>query len=839
MNEHNHNQKIYEVALGALLHDIGKFLQRAEVELDAQSEGMANYICPTRPDGGPSHLHVLYTNYFFENVLGRFPSELDKSQVANLASYHHKPDEPIRVIIQQADHASSGSDRRHREDERDVKKFREQGMKSIFSSVRLRENEVRPLYYVLGALDPGNKEIYCPRSEQRVPQQAYRDLYEAFCRDLDRIPTDSLKLYLESLVSLLRTYAWCILSDTVGEPDVPLFDHLFTTSAIACALYQYHEEKGDLDHQQAIADKTTEKLMFLVGDLSGIQKFLFDLLQPGGRGVSKVLRGRSFLLSLLSLAASEYILDELNLPPVCKVIDAAGRFKIILPYTEHTLETIQRIRRVFDRYCLETFKGELSINLALSSPLTLEDFKQSRYRDILDDAYVQVEREKMRPLTTALDNRECWEFSQLYVQLGQNEDCPHCGKEPAGEGEAQDERGMGTLCRWAFKIGQQLPRARFLVLEKAPGNQTEAFFDSIMPRLLEEQPSNRNVLFLGSISERSSEELFPQLDISNYIPTYAAEDLERYLKEETDDEERQWIHPGMPKTFQHIAQDSTGVKMLGVYKADLDRLGLVFSEGLGDKLSLSREATLSRMLNFFFTRCLTRFLQKHYPNTYTVFSGGDDLSLFGPWDSIIRLAKHLNDEFREFVGDNPNLTLSAGVELIHPRYPAGRAVHRADDALEMSKEGTGYTGKSKDSFQGRNCLTLFGHTLHWGKSLEQYLEFSEQLSDHLSDSNSPITAGFLYRLLNYYREYRSYRYPKDGKPDLRGLLYLPHLKYDIARNITESRKKRKEEAERLMSQLLQSVPGEDQSLFIDHLPVSLFITLYKERGKNETKGEKE
>ena len=76
------------VILGALLHDIGKFMQRAEVPLSEQSRGMENIICPVY-NGIYSHKHVLWTNEFFENY---FPSELKKKStidIGNLACYHH------------------------------------------------------------------------------------------------------------------------------------------------------------------------------------------------------------------------------------------------------------------------------------------------------------------------------------------------------------------------------------------------------------------------------------------------------------------------------------------------------------------------------------------------------------------------------------------------------------------------------------------------------------------------------------------------------------------------------------------------------------------------------
>ena len=109
----------HEIALGALLHDIGKFMQRAHPPgqgLGAQSRGMTDYICPFF-NGRHSHQHVLYTNEFVENM-PFIPQSLDKSAVANLASYHHKPDTDAQrgqLLRATADRVQQGHDRNRRE----------------------------------------------------------------------------------------------------------------------------------------------------------------------------------------------------------------------------------------------------------------------------------------------------------------------------------------------------------------------------------------------------------------------------------------------------------------------------------------------------------------------------------------------------------------------------------------------------------------------------------------------------------------------------------------------------------------------------------------------------
>ncbi len=79
------------VILGALLHDIGKFMQRAETPLSEQSKGMESSICPVY-QGQYSHKHVLWTNEFFEQYFQAELIGISTVDIGNLACYHHIPD---------------------------------------------------------------------------------------------------------------------------------------------------------------------------------------------------------------------------------------------------------------------------------------------------------------------------------------------------------------------------------------------------------------------------------------------------------------------------------------------------------------------------------------------------------------------------------------------------------------------------------------------------------------------------------------------------------------------------------------------------------------------------
>jgi CRISPR-associated protein Csm1 len=82
--------------------------------------------------------------------------------------------------------------------------------------------------------------------------------------------------------------------------------------------------------------------------------------------------------------------------------------------------------------------------------------------------------------------------------------------------------------------------------------------------------------------------------------------------------------------------------------------------------------------------------QAEFWPVYTVYSGGDDLLLAGPWDVMVKFAIRVNDEFRSSLGKHGKhgLTISAGLAFTKPKIPLRHAVERADELLEKSKKGT-------------------------------------------------------------------------------------------------------------------------------------------------------
>ena len=333
--------------------------------------------------------------------------------------------------------------------------------------------------------------------------------------------------------------------------------------------------------------------------------------------------------------------------------------------------------------------------------------------------------------------------------------------------------------------------------------------------------SGDKICYVEAINKNpENSKLYPVVEISNYTSTYTQEDVNEinYSGEPYEDS------PSVKsiKSFQHIAKASQGVEMLGVFKADLDNLGFIFSKGLGHYYSISRVVALSRSINFFFTSYLSRLLKEKYPDSYTLFAGGDDLCVIGPWDKMINLAVDLQKRLFSYVGENKNITISAGINFCKPSYPAGKAVAHSEDILEKAKQ------------DGKNRLAMFGYSANWGDELDRYVKMRDDMlavDEGRDDSKDDrlFKTSILYRFLHYHKEYLEF---KKCKPE--GALWISHLHYDIERNLREKIDKiadidKKTKAKSVISKLLQTHKSGGDEPIISKIPLALFPVIYSQR----------
>ena len=126
-------------------------------------------------------------------------------------------------------------------------------------------------------------------------------------------------------------------------------------------------------------------------------------------------------------------------------------------------------------------------------------------------------------------------------------------------------------------------------------------------------------------------------------------------------------------------------------------------------------------------------------NTYTVFAGGDDFFLMGPWRSQQDLALAMQKDFACYVGNNPKVHFSVGLLQVKPGYPVRAMAEAAEEALTLAKQHEDQQGDVI-----KNAISIYGQVVSWS-AYEKLLDLSGRLDD-LRDEHH-FSAGFAYRLL--------------------------------------------------------------------------------------------
>lgn len=706
-----------EVALGAFLHDIGKFMQRAfgtTAEMSPRVRERERDILP-QFDGRSTHWHALWSDAFLDWVESErlpWPPDIDPDWVRDCAVYHHKPLQNYAVLpggaatwlIAEADRLAAGMERKARDAEQeasDDRRTRDAYRRTALAAITARIDIGRGLpaqrdqAHPVGALGADSLMPVLRRDAEALLPDGYRPLWSAFqsrYAAMARTAAGDMAAFHEGLAALCETFLWAIPSSTIDDPDVGLYDHARATAAVAACLFRHHEFAGDLAQEAAVRDRERRKFRFCIGDLSGIQRALFRLRSEQVRGLARLLRGRSLRFQLIVEAAVRRLLSAFQLPPYAALQTAGGRFLLLLPFTreDEQTTTLDRLREEIDRWMRDQYVGDLALNLALTRPFAAADLLDSgRAAKQFEAIGLAAEEAKTRILSMV--RTEAVVTLPFDPNLGEGGICPACGLRPAAPVH-DDIEGISRCraCAAEARLGRLYPRAVAVEMEGTPNADDRPIGMPVRLIAADGVAGPRGWRFRGGVDDtRPLGERFG----GAYVPRFPHDEatLARYRTTLGDDGE---VEAGQIKTFTALAMDSVerdgadrplGRPMLAVVKADVDRLGAVFSRGLRERRSLARVAALSRLVDGFFTGFLPSLMERSYCDLYTVYAGGDDLLVIGPWLQAMRFAAELRRRFNDFSGDNPNLTLSAGVALFEPNTPVSRAAGEAEERLEKAK----------------------------------------------------------------------------------------------------------------------------------------------------------
>ncbi|GBE34642.1 hypothetical protein BMS3Bbin06_01171 [bacterium BMS3Bbin06] len=899
------------VVLGALLHDVGKFTEK---QIEVKKKGLKH----------PYYSECFISEHI--DGLLKDKGWVDLKKVKLFAKRHHEyksaweaeyliqeiSDDHNRMLAYIVGHADSASSR-----ERSDRRFDELFLKrearrfpldSIFAEISLREKDFyeKDCYYYHDNISVISPETAFPlkkdgrKDKPLLKLDEYKTHYANFIREVDSIkPEDSFEKFYISLLSLLEKYCWCVPSATNEKlSDISLYDHLKTTSAIAACLYQYHHLEKKFD-ENSIKKAGSYKLLLLGGDLAGIQNYIYQL--KGTTKLAKRLRARSFYITILVEAIIHWLLEKFSLPVSCCLTNGGGKFLLLLPDTEYVKKKLVDVSKEITEKLYKKFFGEVTLNLTWQEEkeeeikdnlLTEYGFKIYDFFKHAEKTQDQLEIEKYRKFKRFLCPSSKWDTESFYIdkeiweKYGERKKvCQICGKFPAEFSETKGESRIEVCdkCKLDGDIGKILPHTGLISFGKSEINCDETVnFNIFDDRFVTLWKSNEwrkwnghfymvKILPSGIKADGQLLAGSSHAFLANHIPIFKDQtELISFQKEygtwlDKEDKEVNIKDPYSFTALAALAMDTDrkkGSPLIGVLKADIDRLGLIFGrgfKGIGvkkkrrieidgrivqlDRVTPSRYLTMSRMIELFLSGWIHHRLstnshnlpvQKDYRKIYTVYSGGDDLLLVGPWETIIYFARELYNKFREFTCNNEDITLSAGIAVVKPKIPVNEWARFVNGLLERSK---------KD----RDRLTLFDTTIKW-EELNGLIDFMELLDKNMGRTGEGakkerkplVTMGFLYRLLRYNQLYRKAIEEKDVK----SLIYYSQLSYDIRRNIIGKHLEGMEKGRRdkaidefmehnnLYRKLIQLLGFQDgiENRLMGNLRIPVIWTIYKNRG---------
>lgn len=697
------------VAFAALIHDIGKFAERAKIDLSPeQKESNVHVCCPfNRDKGHHTHIHAAYTGVAVDLIERSLPAiknadtspfqsaETDDS-IITAAAKHHKPDTFLQSVVSTADRLSSAFERSEYAEYNSKKdeNYLSARLIPLFDKLSTDKNKREKLTqndlkyrYPLKPLSPASVFPALKRSlsdEQAVAE--YKALWDSFITDIAKLhDRENWDLWLDGFDTLYSIYTQNIPSATAfgTMPDVPLYDHSKSTAALATALWRYHRETGT-ETVDALKKDGERKFLLIQGDVSGIQGFIFDAGKHTRKNAYKILRGRSFMVSLFSECAALKVLQRLGLPSTSQIMNAAGKFVIVAPNTESTVQTVKDVQEELNDWFLNRFYGQVSLGLATVAAAQ-KDFEQKDFKALQTKIFESLGRAKLQKFDLIRRNAGVMNaFAEKYD--GAKGICCYDGKFPA-ESPAQDDGFACQTCLDILQLGEKLTKAPSLTIAESPiedGWKSDIFGYHIGWKKTDDAVRRWDI----SLPETADKAMFDGL-ARRYINAYVPRDENDKIK-----------------TFEDLMKKKDmGKPALMCVKGDIDNLGNLLQKGFASP-TFATLAGLSRQLNNFFTVWLPSLCETEEAakDIYTVFAGGDDFYLIGPWLDMVKIVPALRQKFAEYVCNRDDITFSIGM-CMNKGDDAVTMSDMAEAALEQSKA---YPDKDNTT---KNAVTCFGETV--------------------------------------------------------------------------------------------------------------------------------
>lgn len=763
------------ILLGALFHDIGKFEQ----------------CCSKSYPGCHTETGSELIKSLKEEILPLLDdSEPHFKDICDLVERHHQPDS----VLFSADKISAGKETKTETETEKSLTPDQIFLSSVFSSVRLSSvQNVNNRFYNQVALGTNNRDLISTLGKHTDTPVSYTK------HDFDNFKSD-LRVILSSfneindfssvfslILNLLEDRLWCVPDYTDGSiRDISLFNHLRDTAGFAHAI-----------HKTNISKPESRNLILIVGDLPGIQNYIFNVLN---RKPAKILRGRSVFVQVITRIFAGIFLKNFGLTEASMIMNAGGKFYIVAPGSDDFEELYKKTNKEINDILSANFFYELNF----ASGFTKFDYQRLAngefgFGSVIDDASYHLLNGRNRPYESHLFG-DFWESKFVleadYISPKETEngtDSVKCAvtDKPVRKGrqrtikDEDDSYSVDLQVQNEFNIGDIVPKKPVVcsirktglsfTLEKAVPlgefkSNDSAFKVIINPsisEIIEKLKGNKPDDLAGLFKDTS------YISVANYASRSEKGGSYRSIM-----------------SFEEMAETCRGAQLLTLIKGDVDNLGLIMSVGLDQANPVSRTTTISSHLRYFFSSNLNDLLDKNCGSddrrAYTVYAGGDDLLLVTTQSYSLDLLKQINDKFNQFVCHNPEIHISYSMTNFKHSTPIMLVAGFAEESQSKIKKFFKNPGLSKsideDSFIKSNDKSgvmifdtpvkndMLGEFIGWSNRLKNWTDLSPI---------TPISKGAIRHIFEISKIMNDYY---DNKKPA-SLIWHPFLAYYIKRNI--------------------------------------------------------
>lgn len=505
--------------------------------------------------------------------------------------------------------------------------------------------------------------------------------------------------------------------------------------------------------------------LFVGGDLSGIQKFLYNITS---RHASVSLKGRSAFLSDYLRDVCDQIkgIIEAKGGSIDELYCSGGKFYLITENTTAIIAAIDDRTKHIKEELWEEHRGLLGINIC-----------QVAFTEENGEFFVEGHEEEQNTKSGVLWKYVNAEFARQKNQKFKDLLMTYPNRFFGFKVKEEDSKDLivGNDHKVCALTGVESPDCR-------PLTKDDFANEGLTLAEFEEEKDAYNVSENAPVYHPS---VIKQIVEGKKLSIkYKTKSFERYAT-----------------TDIGITKGIKGDTYLGVLRMDVDGMGKKFIIGF-DTLDAYRD--FSKRAKIFFEHYIGGIAyenkddmaksylldevdqqsgKKYREFLNVIYAGGDDLFIVGRWDKVIDFAKLIHqkniEEFKDdayidiFAPEKPlrKISISGGVAIVKPKFPIAKAADMAGDAEDAAKQE-----------KEKNAFNLFGKNISWEKEFDFVEEFKNKFVNYISNYNKDYSFGksILHKIM-LYSEIADMNVEREAKGKPKNYSYMWHISYFMTR----------------------------------------------------------